>query len=571
MTQAISHHNVIPTVVSRDSFNNSENLENESRPKGLPSGLKTAGMTVPYARDNIPRSAISLSLRDDPRSAILTPGQIVLFTAVASAAAIGTYVLTRNTSLGRFVFLGALALAGCGTMTTKMYVCPDEDGDGYSNEECDDVGGEVDSGVIGGGDCHDGDDSIYPGAEEYCDGEDNDCDGEEDEGIGDRYYEDSDGDDHGNADSSTMACEQPEGYVEDNEDCDDENNTVHSGAAEICDGLDNDCDEDIDEGMISSYQDADGDNYGNPDVATEECPPPSDYVSNDDDCDDTDEDVNPSENEIEGNGIDDNCNDREDELTVGCTSSDYDTIQDAVDAAIADVGEKTVYICSFDDAKTITIEPDDNLHIVGNPTVGFSAISPSVMNIDIPSGVAVMLSGLRFYNSDGEQGVQGIIQEGSGTLYVSSCEFNDLDAGNSAYGAAIQSGRYGTGDGRLSISYSSFEGNEHAYGGGAVYFEGNTLEIYNSTFLHNKANAGVSGGGAIYFAAGNAVIEDSDIGYNESDITGGGVLMLGGETLQSVNSGWYGNDPNDVGGDVSEFTGSGNFFCDSSLGTCEYE
>lgn len=66
------------------------------------------------------------------------------------------------------------------------------------------------------------------------------------------WYADADGDGYGNAATSTMACSAPIGYVADNTDCDDAENTVYPGAPEICDGLDNDCDGDYDEGTATA-------------------------------------------------------------------------------------------------------------------------------------------------------------------------------------------------------------------------------------------------------------------------------------------------------------------------------
>lgn len=66
------------------------------------------------------------------------------------------------------------------------------------------------------------------------------------------WYADTDGDNYGDASNTTLACTAPSGYVADNTDCDDAVNTVYPGAAEICDGLDNDCDGDIDENLVNA-------------------------------------------------------------------------------------------------------------------------------------------------------------------------------------------------------------------------------------------------------------------------------------------------------------------------------
>lgn len=56
------------------------------------------------------------------------------------------------------------------------------------------------------------------------------------------FYADMDGDGFGDIDNCVFACSVPVGFVTDNTDCDDSNDTVYPNAPELCDGLDNDCD-----------------------------------------------------------------------------------------------------------------------------------------------------------------------------------------------------------------------------------------------------------------------------------------------------------------------------------------
>jgi hypothetical protein len=73
-------------------------------------------------------------------------------------------------------------------------------------------------------------------------------------------------------------------------DCDDDDPTAYDGATELCDGVDNDCDLEVDEagaiGPKSWFADLDGDGQGDPDVVVNGCEKPDDAVVNADDCDD---------------------------------------------------------------------------------------------------------------------------------------------------------------------------------------------------------------------------------------------------------------------------------------------
>jgi hypothetical protein len=56
------------------------------------------------------------------------------------------------------------------------------------------------------------------------------------------YFEDRDRDAYGNKNVEAKLCSQPVRFVTDKTDCNDANATIHPGAPEICDKLDNDCD-----------------------------------------------------------------------------------------------------------------------------------------------------------------------------------------------------------------------------------------------------------------------------------------------------------------------------------------
>lgn len=158
-----------------------------------------------------------------------------------------------------------------------VIVVVDSDGDGFASEE----------------DCDDDNPNINPNMDEICDGVDNNCNDEIDEGVEIDFYLDGDGDGFGNPDAVVEACSQPEDAVANQNDCDDDNPQIFPGQAEECDGVDNNCNDEIDEDTGSLfYIDADGDGYGGQETM-QACSQEDGYSENGLDCDDTNPDINP--------------------------------------------------------------------------------------------------------------------------------------------------------------------------------------------------------------------------------------------------------------------------------------
>ena len=136
----------------------------------------------------------------------------------------------------------------------------DTDGDGFAAcQECDDSQA-----------------AVNPSAAESCDDIDNDCDGaiDEDDAVdAPTWYIDVDGDGFGSARYTRDSCDQPSGFVDNTDDCDD-------------------TDADINPNTVW-YADLDGDGYGDPDNTQTSCVQPSDYISDSSDCDDTNAALNP--------------------------------------------------------------------------------------------------------------------------------------------------------------------------------------------------------------------------------------------------------------------------------------
>ena len=227
----------------------------------------------------------------------------------------------------------------------------DVDSDGYGQTRTEIVSCDAPSEKWSdaGNDCNDDEPSINPGVEERCDGFDNNCDGQVDgadatdaltwyaDDDGDTYgddsstvkacfepdgfisrggdcddrnrflspetlwYADDDGDNYGTPDDTIASCTDPSSgaavYVDNARDCNDADSSINPLGAEVCNGIDDDCDGTADGGDASDattyYMDFDGDGFGDPGRTGRACARPDGFTTDSSDCDDDNKEVYP--------------------------------------------------------------------------------------------------------------------------------------------------------------------------------------------------------------------------------------------------------------------------------------
>ena len=263
------------------------------------------------------------------------------------------------------------------TTAPTWYIDQDSDAYGSANPpfpapeteviQCDQPTGDY---VLNADDCDDFDPEVSPTGTEICNHIDDDCDFLIDDSDPDvdpvsqqTWYADNDLDGFGDPSLSALACYQPWFYTDNTDDCDDSEPLlglpapwvldidgdfygsgeptastciqpgpdyellakgidcdetsifVNPAANEICDGLDNDCDDLVDDddpevdenSYIEFYRDFDGDTYGDPAEIEEACSKPVGFVETNDDCDDTDFRIHPAAQEVCDEGVDNDC------------------------------------------------------------------------------------------------------------------------------------------------------------------------------------------------------------------------------------------------------------------------
>jgi hypothetical protein len=332
------------------------------------------------------------------------------------------------------------------------------------------------------------------------------------------------------------------------EDCDDYDPARFPGNVDICNGTDDDCDEEIDEDPdLMWFLDGDGDGFGDPGQELGvSCEATEGYVTNALDCDDADSGIYPGAIEA-CDTIDNDCDGEVDEgaatyvsvdggaAGVGTAEDPMGSIQAAIDA----------------EAMCISVGPgiySENLVVVDGPVWLFSQDGSGDTVIDGgSSGSVLTLRGGSDITVEGFT-LQGGDADSGGGLQVNGGQAAFIDlvlVGNEA-------GSYGGG---ASIAYADvvFEslavtGNYAGSAGGGLYVEGGQVTIANGNISNNDAwygagmmvgNATVNltasvlqqniayyGGAGVYAYDSTLGFEGSEISLNEVDDSEGGGLLL---------------------------------------------
>ena len=485
--------------------------------------------------------------------------------------------------------------------------------------------------VLSGADCDDANSNISPDATEVCDGIDNNCDGAIDDddpaldlSSRDTWFLDTDDDGFGDADSVVESCARPEGAVDNDLDCDDDNPAVNPDATEVCDddNIDEDCNgvaDDEDSGVDPAsatlfYADSDNDGFGDmTDDGTLACEPISGTVNNQTDCDDGDDAVNPDATEV-CDDIDNDCDgdiDDDDPSVDPATQTLFYTDSDA-DGYGSDTATGALYCDGPSGTSALNTDCDDRDDAI-NPgaTELCNGIdddcSPSTTEADLVSfedttgtftDLSALFSGTSTSASSYTSTGNGTLWFCDGTFYTHLTVEHDLTIA-SASGIVVLDGadggrvvdieddgltidiedviiqhgyeQYGAGvacvgsNNTTVVSLSNVElsNNEASdFGGGALAWYCD-LDISDSTISDNTAE---SAGGIAYYGSAVGRIFDSTVEGNFANTFGGGLGIYAESTLTLDNTLVTDNSATFFGGGADLYDG-GDLTCSGSSST----
>jgi hypothetical protein len=504
----------------------------------------------------------------------------------------------------------------------------DADSDGFGDASTTSVSCAQPSGTVAvDTDCDDTDIDINPDATELCDTIDNDCDGttdEDDATDAPTWYADADSDGRGDPASTTTACSQPSGYVDDTEDCDDADPAISPDASELCDAVDNDCDGTIDEDDATDaptwYADLDGDGWGVDTSSIVACRQPAGHEADGGDCDDDDVWTHPSATEL-CDGLQNDCDDTgwTDDAGIASVEDDAGDWSDATatlaagttgSVATLSLTDETLHVCegtwlvSVDltgsggitghgDRANIILDGDDTDRLFTSSgdevhlrtltlTRGYSSNAGGA--VKLTSAGDVSISDVYIGQSEADKG---------GAIHAYNLDSLDLDT-VTIDGNVATSG-YGGGLNIWDVTAFTFDGltitnneNTSSYGGGGMATYGSVDTVGLDLTLEGNEAAGYGGGWAII--GGTHAVADFLIHDNATSGGGGGIdttasLMLESGTF-SDNEGNYGGALRVKGGstlfeadnvifdsNIANHTGAGIHFASSAdaiIDTCEF-
>ena len=384
-----------------------------------------------------------------------------------------------------------------------------------------------------------------------------------------------------------IACAKPADLVDADgdgvpagEDCNDEDAGVYPGVVERCNGVDDDCDGTVDEGVtITFYPDEDGDLRGDDSAPFEACEKPEGAVQQGGDCDDIDSAIHAGATEL-CDELDNDCDGEVDEdvdgitwyrdsdgdgwggsvSTVACTEpSGYVARSGDCNDGDADISPDAIETCnevdddcdgSIDEGVSYTYWPDGDFDGYGDGTPTTSC------DPEAPEGTAARDGDC----DDTEAAINPAIPQDACDGADNDCD-GDIDEDHKAGWSLISIGDTGevyeidpttatmTHVGQVSNNATSLDVREDGLAVYAVNSDPRVFEVDicdETDSLIGYTNAGRSGG--ISFAGGGVLyaLDQDNETLNEIDLTTGEATEVGSLGISIGNHGMAWDCSNDI-------------------------